>query len=201
MEQILIKFVLYIFFYLILVSANNNNSSLSETKEVQSFSSSGEIENVDNHSNPGSSYVFYFWIISEVLFGIALLIACCCWAYRGFGMFSNGPNVVHPGYAYGGYGYLYDRYGHPIMPYPHQYVNQPGLNPYNDPYATPGSYQYHMNLANRYDRQQQQQIESQQNPTQESSFKEQKNVNSSPLMTNKETNVTKQTESRTSESS
>ena len=182
------------------MSANNNNSTLSDTKEVQSFSSSAEIENVDNHSNPGSSYVTYFWIISEVLFVIALLIACCCWAYRGFGMFANRPNVVHPGYGYGSYGYPYDRYGHPIMPYPHRYVHQP--HPYDDRYVTPDSYQYHMNLANRYDRQLQQQTESQQKSTQVSLPEQKNNVKSSPLKTNDETNVKKQTKSlRTSGSS
>ena len=113
---------------------------------------------------------------------------------RGYG--------VHSGYAYAGYGYPNDRYGHPIMPYPHRYVNQPGPHRYNDSYATPDSYQYHMNLANRYDRQLQQQTESQQKSTLESSLKEQINVKSSPLKTSDETNVKKQTKSlRTSGSS
>ena len=137
-----------------------------------------------------------------MLFGIALLIACCCWAFRGFGIFANRPNVVHPGYAYGGYGYPYDRYGHPIMPYPHRYGNQSGLYPYEDPNTTAASYQYHMNLANRFDRQLQQQIESQKNSTQESSNEKQNIVKSSPLKTSNETNVTQETESgRTSQSS
>lgn len=202
MEQFVLKLISSIFFCVSLVSTDDINSTESLSRAVWDFPK----------RDPDQHGMTTFWVFLAISMISALSMTCCFCVFVGCAFFSQrgraGPGGYggygHPGYGYGGYGQPYTRHGYPLMPYRHHMLNQPGLYPYADPYTTPGSYQYQMQMANRYDRQQAKLEQTgltvpEQKPIQESALKQsplkQQTVEkASPQMTSNETKVAQQTQ-------